>query len=159
MDEDLALLALLCRVAEGAVNAVAAVQGASRIALASAVAAARGETHDAAMATAALLLRAGGGTVVISGTCFAVGSTLFAWLLLRGRLVPGWLARLGVVASLLVAVLLPAQWLGLEGTWVTLVMWLPALVFEVGLGGWLIVKGVAVSPAPAHSSPTSRRGT
>jgi Domain of unknown function (DUF4386) len=159
VDPDLALLALLCRVAEGSVNAVAALGGASRIALAAAAVAATTDAHDAVGATTALLLRSGGGTVVISGTCFAMGSTIFAWLFLRGRLVPAWLARLGVVASLLVLVLLPAQWLGLEGSWVPLVMWLPALVFEVGLGGWLIVKGVAVSPAPADSSPPTGRAT
>jgi len=144
VDEDLALLALLCRVAEGVVNAVAALEGTSRFALASAATGAGGEAQEAIRATAALLLESGRGTVVVSGTCFAAGSTLFAWLLLRGRLVPTVLAGLGVGASLLVLVLLPAQWLGLEGSWVTPVMWLPALVFEVGLAGWLIRRGVAL---------------
>src|SRR5260370_23592846 len=32
---------------------------------------------------------------------FAVGSTLFAWLLLRGRMIPVALAQLGVLASVL----------------------------------------------------------
>src|SRR5258706_6157545 len=38
---------------------------------------------------------------------FAVGSTIFSWLLLRGRMIPVALASLGVVASALLVVLLP----------------------------------------------------
>src|SRR2546422_7021095 len=40
---------------------------------------------------------------------FAVGSTLFSWLLLRGRMIPVALARLGVVASAFLVVLLLLQ--------------------------------------------------
>jgi len=41
---------------------------------------------------------------------FAVGSTLFSWLLLRGRMIPVTLASLGVVASVMLVVLLAAWW-------------------------------------------------
>ncbi len=90
----------------------------------------------------ALLLRPGGGTGAIY---FAVGSTLFSWLLLRGRMVPVALARLGVFASVLLVVILPLQLAGLLGAvnWfgvVTWLIWLPALVFEVWLALWLLVK-------------------
>ena len=44
-----------------------------------------------------------------SALFFAVGSTLFAWLLLRGRTVPTWLARFGVLASVLLVALLFVQ--------------------------------------------------
>jgi hypothetical protein len=80
---------------------------------------------------------------------FAVGSTLFSWLLLRGRLIPVALAWLGVFASALLVVVLPLQLAGLFGgpmTWsasVTWLVWLPMLVFEVVLALWLIIKGVA----------------
>ena len=40
---------------------------------------------------------------------FAIGSTIFAYLLLRGRMIPAALAWLGVAASVLVAVLLLLQ--------------------------------------------------
>lgn len=153
VDEELALLALLCRVTEGVLNAAGAVHGASRIGLAATIAAAAGTPgadRSALLTAGGLLLRDGGGTMVISATCFAVGSTIFAWLLLRGRLVPAWLARLGVVASVLVAVLVPARWFGLEGTWVMILTWLPMLVFEVALGIRLIARGVA-TPGPDHA--------
>ena len=87
---------------------------------------------------------------------FAVGSTLFSWLLLRGRMIPVALAWLGVLASVFLVVILPLQRAGLFGgttNWfsaVTWLMWLPMLVFEVTLALWLIIKGVA---APAQRQP------
>jgi hypothetical protein len=44
---------------------------------------------------------------------FAVGSLLFSWLLLRGRMIPVPLAWLGVLASVLLVVILPLQLAGL----------------------------------------------
>lgn len=82
---------------------------------------------------------------------FAVASTLFGWLLLRGRMIPAALAWLGVTASALLVVLLVLQragaFVGAENwsssaTWL---VWLPLLVFELTFSFWLIVKGV-VSP-------------
>lgn len=45
----------------------------------------------------------------IGATFFAVGSTIFSYLLLRGRLVPVPLAWLGVLASVLLVVGLPCS--------------------------------------------------
>lgn len=79
---------------------------------------------------------------------FAVGSTLFCWLFLRGRMIPRLLAWLGVAASALLSLLIPLQHAGLfggPGSWsspVTWFLWLPMLVFEVTLAVWLLVKGV-----------------
>jgi hypothetical protein len=80
---------------------------------------------------------------------FAVGSTLFCWLLLRGRLIPAALAWLGVTASALLVVLLMTQRAGLfrgAANWsssITWLVWLPLLIFELSFAVWLIVKGVA----------------
>ena len=87
---------------------------------------------------------------------FAVGSTLFCWLLLRGRMIPVALAWLGVIASAVLAVILLLQRAGLFGgsiNWfsgATWLMWFPMLVFEVTLALWLIIKGVA---ATARTQP------
>jgi Domain of unknown function (DUF4386) len=87
---------------------------------------------------------------------FAVGSTLFSWLFLRGRIIPVALAWLGVIASVLLVVILPLQRAGLfggSGSWSssgTWFVWLPALVFEVALALWLLIKGVA-KPASTQS--------
>jgi hypothetical protein len=79
---------------------------------------------------------------------FAVGSTIFCWLLLRGRMIPVALAWLGVVASALLVIILPLQRAGLfggRGSWgssMTWMIWMPALVFEIAFALWLIIKGV-----------------
>jgi hypothetical protein len=109
--------------------------------------------QDRDLALLALLCRVvesvpghGGGAIF-----FAVGSTIFCWLLLRGRLIPAALARLGVAASGLMVVLLLLQRAGVStgaSTWsssITWIVWLPLLVFELCLAVWLIVKGVAGS--------------
>ncbi len=87
----------------------------------------------------------------VSATFFAVGSTLFAWLLLRGRMIPVALAWLGVVASVQLVVTLLVQRAGLlaGNNWsssVTWLLWLPMLVFELALAAWLLIKGVAERP-------------
>jgi hypothetical protein len=106
--------------------------------------------QDRDLALLALLCRViesvpghGGGAVF-----FAVGSTIFCWLLLRGRMIPAALARLGVAASGLMVVLLLLQRAGVStgaSNWsssITWLVWLPLLVFELSLAAWLIVKGV-----------------
>jgi len=112
----------------------------------------------AMLALTCRVLEAVGASGEESAIFFAVGSTLFCWLLLRGRLIPMALAWLGVVASALLVVILPLQLAGLFGgpmTWsasVTWLVWLPMLVFEVALALWLIIKGVA-TPAARNVAP------
>ncbi len=53
-----------------------------------------------------------------------------------------WLAWLGVAASILLALAVPLQLVGiLQGT-ISNVVWIPMAVFEVVLAVWLMVKGV-----------------
>lgn len=80
-------------------------------------------------------------------TFLVVGSTLFSYLLLRGRMIPVLLAWLGVLASALLVVTLPLQLTGLLQGPATWYMWMPMLVFEVVLALWLIIKGVATPAA------------
>ena len=74
---------------------------------------------------------------------------IFSYLLLRGRMVPVSIAWLGVFASGLLVVVLPLQLAGLSTGPLTAgyYPWLPALVFQVVLALWLLIKGVA-TPAP-----------
>ncbi len=146
-DPDLAMLALTCRVAEGIAGMGTETLGLLWLATATG---ANAPDTGAAQTLGAFLLRPGFGP---SATFFAVGSTLFSWLLLRGRMIPTALAWLGVVASVLLVVILPIQLAGLVGAqvgWfrtVTRLVWFPMLVFEVPLALWLIIKGVA-APTP-----------
>jgi len=77
---------------------------------------------------------------------FAVGSTIFCWLLLRGRLIPAALAWLGILASAFLVIAVPIQ----HGNFLsalTWAIWMPALVFEISFAVWLLTKGVASSAA------------
>lgn len=114
-DEDLARMAMLCRLSEGVSGAL-------------------------------------GGGFVLGGFLFSVGSTLFAWLLVKGRVVPSALGWLGVVGSALAVLLLPAQYAGWLDGLVMRLIWIPIGVFELVLGTWLLVKG-----APART-PLPRTG-
>ncbi len=143
-DPDLAMLALTCRVGEGVIGALSIPNTLALLWLSTA---ARADAPDmgAAQVLGAYLLR---GDMALTATFFAVGSTLFAYLLLRGRMIPTSLAWLGVVASALLVVGLPLQIAGLLGEAIVSLMWLPMLAFEVPLGLWLLIKGVALPARP-----------
>ncbi|HEV8579601.1 MAG TPA: DUF4386 domain-containing protein [Thermoanaerobaculia bacterium] len=139
VDRDLARLAFACRVAEGVVGGTSLWRPLGLLWLATA-GGANAPDPAAAHALGAFLLM-GQGAINGAGF-FALGSTLFSCLLLRGRVVPVPLAWLGVVSSALLAVVLPLRLAGFipHLGWL---FWMPALVFEVALALWLLVKGAA----------------
>ena len=146
-DPDLAMLAMICRVAEG-ITGVSVAGTLGLLWLATNTGANTPDTA-AAQTLAAFLLRMGAFSP--AAILFAVGSTLFSWLFLRGRMIPAAMAWLGVFASLLLVAILPLQLVGLAGAPVTTFMWLPMLVFELGLAMWLLIKGAA-APARRQSA-------
>jgi Domain of unknown function (DUF4386) len=131
-DPDVALLGMICRVAEG-------VFGAMFIPFGLAVRSDAGITP----ALSALVLSARSFNTILSATFFAAGSTLFCWLFLRGRLIPVALAWLGLIASVVLIVGLPLQLAGVLSGSVTAIMWMPMAAFEIPLALWLLIKGVA----------------
>ena len=139
VDADLAMLALTCRVAEGVISGVSISETLGLLWLATATGA-NAPDPGAAHALGAYLLRA---DMAVTAIFFAVGSTLFSYLFLRGRVIPVALAWLGVLASVLLVVGLPLQIAGVLRGSITQLMYLPMLAFEVPLGLWLLVKGVA----------------
>ena len=148
-DPHLAMLALTCRVAEGILGGMGIAWTVGLLWLATTTRAVAANT-GAAQELGAFLLQMGAWS--LSATFFAVGSMIFSWLLLRGRMIPAALAWLGVVASVLLVVILPLQLAGMlrQVGWfgtVTQLMWLPMLAFEVALALWLLIRGVAVSPS------------
>ena len=146
VDPDLALLGAVFRIAEGVTGAVSLDAAAERIWLAT-----RGAGLDPAMRDTLATMKFGIPQAMgIGATCFAVGSTIFAWLLLRGRIVPGALAWIGVVGSLAAVVVLPLRFVGLLDTPLANLVWAPLLVFEVWLAIYFLAKGArtpAVRPA------------
>ena len=146
VDADLARFAMLCRVVEGTVTGPALLVAVSLAWLAATGRAGRLDPVSG-NTLAAFLLQADNLTTLIGSTFFAVGSTVFAWLFLRGRLIPVWLAWLGVIGSALAALVMPLQLAGLVRGLLTQVIWLPVAVFEIVLAFRLILKGTA-APVP-----------
>lgn len=138
-DPDLALLGLTCRVGEGLIGAASIPATVALLQLATATGQAAPDSA-ATQAIAAFVLEQ---TPLVSALFFVVGSTLFSWLLLRGRAIPIALAGLGVLASVLLVVGLPLQLAGVLHGPLTQLMWLPMAAFEIPLGFWLLLKGVA----------------
>jgi len=121
-DSDLAMLALTFRVGEGLLNAIST-----------------RETLELLWLGKYLL---DGPDWNMSAILFAMGSTLFSYLFLRGRTIPVSLAWLGLVASVILVVGLPLQLAGLFRGPLTSYMWIPMAAFEVPLAFWLLIKGI-----------------
>jgi hypothetical protein len=142
-DPDLAMVALACRVGEGLLAAIFIQTKLELLWLATASGANAPDAASVQSLGAFLFTGTRVWNMTMSAIFFAVGSTLFSWLLLRARMIPVPLAWIGVVASVLLVVGLPLQLAGLIRDPVTSLMWLPMLAFEVPLGLWLLIKGVA----------------
>jgi hypothetical protein len=145
-DHELALLIMACRVGEGVLGAIGLPNTLGLLWLATGGAGAGAPDVATTNALGAFFLMPAQSTM-IGAPFFAVGSMVFSYLLLRGRIVPAALAWLGVVASALLVVGLPLQVTGFLKGPMTSYMWLPMLAFEVPLGLWLLIKGVA-TPRP-----------
>jgi hypothetical protein len=140
-DPELAMLGLTFRVGEGLVGAsIPTSLGLLWLATATGP-----NVLDAggARVLGAFFLQLGAWHTATAAFFFAVGSTFFSWLLLRGRMIPVALAWLGVVASVLLVSVLPLQGAGFVRGPITSAIWAPMALFEVTLAAWLLVKGVA----------------
>ena len=145
-DHELAMLGLVCRVAEGVLGSVNNIPSYLGVLWLAKAGVGTGVPDLATKNALLAFLLMPGPSVPIGSIFFAVGSLIFSYLLLRGRMVPVSIAWLGVVASGLLAVTLPLQLVGFStGPLTGYYQWLPALVFQVVLALWLLIKGVATA--------------
>lgn len=141
-DHELAMLALACRVVEGVIGAVGIPLKLGLLWLATAAGAGAPDVATVTALGALWLMPVP--SIPIGTIFFAVGSTLFSYLLLRGRTIPVPLAWFGVLASFLLVLVLPLQLAGfLAPVWY---LWIPMAVFQVALALWLLIKGIASRP-------------
>lgn len=140
-DRELAMLGFACRAGEG----LAGVFPLATLGLVwlATTAGASAPDVSSANALAAYLLKLGTWQTISASLLFAAGSTVFSYLLLRGRMIPGVLAWLGVVGSALLVVILPLQLAGFVTGGITQAAWIPVGLFELTLAPWLLIKGVA----------------
>jgi Domain of unknown function (DUF4386) len=87
-------------------------------------------------------------TMSVGFILLGLGSSLFAYLLLRSRYVPKAFAVLGVFSSLLLALgsLAIIVFPGLSVIGMSYMM--PMGLYEVGLGFWLLIKGITTPTSP-----------
>ena len=139
VNRDLAVIALCCRVGEGMIIILATFRSLALLSIAASTATATNTIAD-------LLLKMEDWLLFASGTCFAMGSTIYCYLFLRARSIPVPLAWLGVLASIVALVVVPLQLAGFIDASVSGLIWIPLLVFEVALALWLLIKKVVVPP-------------
>jgi len=88
--------------------------------------------------------------MIIGFILLGFGSAVFAYLLLRSRYVPKAFAVLGVFSSLLLALgslaIIVFPGLGVIG----MSYMMPMGLYEVGLGFWLLIKGIK-APSAQHA--------
>jgi hypothetical protein len=150
-DYELAVMALVCRVAEGVIHAIGIPKHMDLLWLANAQSGAGALDAGTTNALGAWLLMPGG---PVGAIFFALGNTIFSYLLLRGRMVPTALARFGVFSSALLVVGLPLQLAGFLVGPLTGVQWIPEFAFVLLIGIWLLAKGVA-DPSPQRGRAAS----
>ena len=139
-DNELAMLGLLCRFAEGVLIASLIPNSQGLLWLASARAGVDVPDLAARNALGALMLAPGG---AVGAIFFAVGSAIFSYLLLRGRMIPASLAWWGVLSSALLVIGVPLQVAGFLTGPLAGYQWVPAIVFAPVFALWLLIKGVA----------------
>jgi hypothetical protein len=139
---DLAMLAMACRVGEGVLNTIPVMVTVGLLWLGMS-AGASAMNAEATNLLGTFLFKVLAWNTMISSVFFAVGSTLFSYLFLRGGSIPAPLAWLGILTSLLLVLAAPVQLAGFMNGPVLDFMWLPVGVFELALALWLLIKGVA----------------
>jgi hypothetical protein len=75
-----------------------------------------------------------------------LGSTVFAFLWLKSHYIPKALAALGIVSSLVLAIVTLAIMVFPSLGALGLSYMMPLGIYEVGLGFWLLIKGIQAPP-------------
>lgn len=142
VDPELTLIALTCRVVEGVTNGVPMATRLGLLSIATASVTATASDAASLHTQAALLLKVSGWSTTVGATIFSVGSTLFAYLFLKGRNIPAPIAWFGIIASLLVIPIFPlSSMFPVSGT-VVLLTQIPLMIYELTIAFWLLIKGV-----------------
>ena len=150
VNRNLALLALLWRMIENAVLATLAFASFAAVTLLAGADFIRGlapaQTSDLAYA----LLRIHSWGFQVGFLFLGLGQLTFTWLWWRSRYVPRWLAGLGLLGSALLTIMAVGIiiWPPLFAL-VTMAYMAPMGAYEIGLGLWLLFRGVRLESARA----------
>lgn len=144
VNKNLALLGVLFRLAENAILCVATVNSLVVLRLLSGADYLTTFPASQLHSLATLALSAQGLAMSVGFILLGLGSTVFAYLLLKSRYVPKALAIFGIFSSLVLAVVTLGITVFPALAGLGLIYMLPMGIYEVGLGLWLLFKGIAV---------------
>jgi hypothetical protein len=148
---ELATFVLICRTGEAVLNGVYALGMISLVFIATASTQASRDTEATLVVAIARSTRH---ATLVMAFFLAVGSAAFAWVLMRARLAPRYLAALGVFGSLPPTIGMPLQITGALRGFPTQVLWILLFLFEIALGVWFLTSG-GRDPEAAHSTKQS----
>ena len=147
VNRNLALLALLMRLAENSIAAAAIFTDLVALRLLRDASYLQAFDAQQVQVLARILINGQGAGLQIAFVFLGLGTAVFSYLWLKSRYIPRALAALGIMGSSVLAIvtlaiiLFPA--LGAVG----LAYMMPLGIFEVTLGFWLLVKGIQESSA------------
>lgn len=143
VNRNLALLGAMWRVAESAILAVAVLNDLIALRLLGGAAHLKTFQPEQTQALARVFVGAQGDGYLVGLFFLGLGSVVFSYVWLKSRYIPGALAILGIFASALLAVV-PLLILVLPPLARTVTPWyfVPMFFYEVGIGLWLLVKGI-----------------
>jgi len=144
INRHVALLALFCRLGECFVLAVITVNDFAALSLLGGADYLRAFNTQQLQALAYTFLRIHTAGYQIGIVFYGVGSAVFGWLWFKSRFIPRGLAALGIFSALVMAILMPAFMVfpGLATVVTPAYYGPPGFIFEVGLGLWLLIKGI-----------------
>jgi hypothetical protein len=142
-DRNLAILGLSCRAVEAGLYAVGIISALTLLSLSEQTTTAGAGEPTAAYTLGVIVSDVNARGANVGAAFFAVGSLLYAYLLLRARSIPVALSALGVIASLILIVGVPLQTAAGQATTegAPAVVWIPMIIFEISTGLWLLVRG------------------
>lgn len=142
VNKDLALIALLMRITEVIVGAVTVLIG--LLVILSLSGANYGSLLESSqlevLADLFLRARASGFDIVIF--FLSIGTFIFCWLLLKSRYIPVALSVFGILAFILMMFSASANILMPQYADLSMMFYMPGILFELLIGIWLLVKGV-----------------
>jgi Domain of unknown function (DUF4386) len=143
INRNVALLAAFWRLAECAIFAVITLNEFAALRLLGGADYLRAFSTPQLQALARLFISLQGAGYLIGLVFFGLGSTMFCYLWFQSRYIPRALAALGIVSSLVVALVTLAIMVfpSLEAV-ASPAYFVPIFIFEVTLGFWLLVKGI-----------------
>jgi hypothetical protein len=147
INRNLALLAAFWRLADCAILAVNMLNDFAVLRLLSGADYLRAFDTKQLQALARLLISVEAAGFQIGFVFLGLGSTLFSYLWLKSRYIPRALAAWGIFASLVLAIVTLAMMVFPALGTVGLTYMAPMFFYEVGMGLWLLVKGLRVPTA------------